>query len=273
MPVIIIQRRRQSYRQQRPTYRARILDTVLLHDHWRKLIRRRVQMSENDSSSLSSNNTIIVDFELVGQRDPDQAVLIFVWHHRQHDRRTRNSNTSSSNNDQQQEEKEEEDTITVVREYMPSQDAFGYGLAAGMVDESDDGDVEGAARRELVEECGLHGGTWHCLTPLSSSNGGVVLDKYCTTKTTVYLVINPTPVSGDHHSIHLLHRDDAAETGMQTITVGWSQFRNECLPNMTVVGAWASMLALERIQRLRDEDDDDDKNDNDDTEETTDGRR
>jgi 8-oxo-dGTP pyrophosphatase MutT (NUDIX family) len=193
------------------TYRPQILDTVVLHDHWRKLIRRRVQMSEGLSSSSKNTNetTIIVDFELVGQRDPDQAVLIFVWHRRD-DRRTRNSN----NNDDEQEEQEEEDTITVVREYMPSQDAFGYGLAAGMVDESDHGNVEGAARRELVEECGLHGGTWHCLTPLSSSNGGVVLDKYCTTKTTVYLVINPTPVSGDHHSIHLLHRDDAAETGM-----------------------------------------------------------
>jgi hypothetical protein len=47
---------------------------------------------------------------------------------------------------------------------------------------------------------------------------------------TVYLVINPTPVVDDrHNSAPLLQRDDA-ETGMEVVTVGYSRFRNECLP-------------------------------------------
>lgn len=184
-----------------------ILETRILHDHWRRLVRQRVRMSVNTT----------VDFELVGQRDPDQAVLVFVWHR-------------------------QNQTVTCVREYMPSKGGFGYGLAAGMADAEDNGDSLKAGRRELQEECFLGGGEWFMLTP----SEGVVMDKYCTTRLAVYLVVDPHSAmnDSDHH-----HRDEAEE-GMQSVNVPIETFLEVCLPNMTIVGAWASMLALRKIAQL-----------------------
>lgn len=191
-----------------------VLETQVLHDHWRRLVRQRVR--------LSVNNT--VDFELVGQRDPDEAVLVFVLH-------------------------QKNQTVTCVREYMPSRGGFGYGLAAGMVDPDDNGDTLIAGRRELQEECSLAGGEWILLT----QKGGVVMDKYCTTRMSVYLVLNPQPAPNNHED-HM-QRDDAEE-GMQSVNVPIKEFVEFCLPNMTIVGAWASMLALQKVFTLQKKDKD-----------------
>jgi 8-oxo-dGTP pyrophosphatase MutT (NUDIX family) len=262
-----------------PISTSQILDTKVLHNNWRRLIRRTVQLSS--SSSVDSMNktttTSIIDFELVGQRLPDQAVLIFVWH------RSKNKNRSTTciNNDRHDHDNHDRDdmdenandgTVTLIREYMPSVDAYGYGLAAGMVDYDDNDDnyrllndkTLAAAQRELAEECLLERGEWYRLTPPPLPNSddddetppevveGVVVDKYCTTKMVVYLVIDPVPIMDEHRRAAILaDRDnDNAELGLQVVQVTLPQFRTECLPNMTIVANWASRLALDYIEGL-----------------------
>jgi hypothetical protein len=262
-----------------PISTSQIVDTKVLHDNWRRLIRRTVQLSS--SSSIVDNNgkntttTTIIDFELVGQRLPDQAVLIFVWHrsknhtYDQHDGADRDHDIIDMD--------DAGGTVTLIREYMPSVDAYGYGLAAGMVDDHDETDHDdndrsndktlAAAQRELAEECLLERGEWYRLTPPPPSPcsddddktqqpeevvEGVVVDKYCTTKMVVYLVVDPVPIIDEHRRAAILaDRDnDNAELGLQVVQVSLPQFRTECLPNMTIVANWASRLALDHIEGL-----------------------
>ena len=202
-------------------------DTVI-HDNWRKLSNRKVQLP----------NGHVADFEIVSQGDrggrvTDQAVVVFVWH--------------SKNR-----------TATMIREYMPSVHHFMYGLAAGMVEEkhgndscenadidnsdNDDNSVYTAAVHELEEECRLTGGTWYRLCQPTT------MDKYCTTRLSVYLVIDPTPVVDPN----AWKSRDETEQGME-IVHGITEFDLEQMiasGELTIVAGWASQLALRKLRSL-----------------------
>ena len=201
-----------------------IVSDEVLHDHWRRLIRRSVRLP-----GISK----VVDFEIVAQKGTDQAVLVFCW----------NTGTKRA---------------TLIREYMPSTHCRMMGLAAGMVDDDKHGNGGGdgsdqttgdyekdmrltAAKHELEEECRLVGGAWMCLT-----KDGVVMDKYSTTRLSVYLVLDPEPV----------HEDDAKprdlEEDIQVIPgVSVDEIRDMIVTGrMTVVGGWASLMAIHKLCEL-----------------------
>jgi 8-oxo-dGTP pyrophosphatase MutT (NUDIX family) len=228
-----------------------LLKEERLFHSWRTITRRTVQLLHEtwpatpiSKESLSNNNsTAVLDFEVVGQRGIDAAVLIFVWH-----RSTR--------------------TATLIREYMPSTHDFRLGLCAGMVELDKDHDNnthtlenvtsasststdsssasipspaqwERAARRELAEEGRLYGGTWMAV--------GVptVVDKYMTTRMQIYLVVDPVPLVSDAPP-----RDDS-EVGMHTVELTVPELY-EALHHghMTVVGGWAMQLALHQLRGM-----------------------
>ena len=203
------------------------LSDEVLYDNWRRLIRRRVQLNSSTTATTAaqdgSTTTSILDYEIVQQRAPDAAVLIVVWDTATH-------------------------TTTLIREYMPSRKAFGYGLAAGMVDPHH-ANPAAAARAELQEECQLTiGGSTApekqgllLLTPPE----GVVLDKYCTTRMIVYLAIDPIP------NKEAVARD-AAEEGMQVVEgVPLSTvLRLLRAGEFSVVASWAILLAVRKLREL-----------------------
>ncbi|GKZ01212.1 hypothetical protein MPSEU_001072500 [Mayamaea pseudoterrestris] len=204
-----------------------IISDRVIHDGWRKLVRRTVTLP----SSLQ------VEFEIVGQRGTDQAVLVFVWHSRTK-------------------------TVTLIREYMPALHKRVLGLAAGMVEDSKhatqdarhDASLHGsssncdkdrsltAAEYELEEECRMKGGTWYRVTEHDSA-----MDKYCTTRLGVYLVIDPEPVAVEH----ALPRDETEE-GMEVVTGTTIPELMELIASgqLTVVGGWASLLAIHKLREL-----------------------
>lgn len=189
-----------------------IVDEDVIHDGWRRLIRRRIRFP----------SALEVDFEIVAQRGTDQAVLVFVW----------NSQTK---------------TATLIREYMPALHEQVHGLAAGMVEDkhadSDQSDVsQTAAEHELEEECRMAGGKWYRVTQDDSA-----MDKYSSTKLSVYLVIDPTEIPIDKAKPR-----DTTEEGMEivnsvTIYQIWELIING---RMTVVGGWACMLAINKLKEL-----------------------
>jgi hypothetical protein len=202
-----------------------IVSDEVLHDHWRRLIRRSVRLP-----GISK----VVDFEIVAQKGTDQAVLVFCW------------NTATKR-------------ATLIREYMPSTHCRMMGLAAGMVEDdkhgnggdsgrSDEttGDYENdmrlsAAKHELEEECRLVGGTWMRLT-----KDGVVMDKYSTTRLSVYLVLDPEPVHEDDAKPRDLEEDIQVVPGVSV-----DEIRDIIVTGrMTVVGGWASLLALHKLREL-----------------------
>lgn len=154
-----------------------------------------------------------VDFEIVSQKGTDEAVLIFVW------------NTTSQ-------------TATLIREYMPSLHQHQVGLAAGMVDHDKHSDTLCAAQHELEEECRLKGGTWYELCQPTT------MDKYSTTRLTSFLCIDPEPVPE-----HEAKPRDVQEEGMDILSnVSLDQLRSYLRnSNMTVVGSWATQLALQKL--------------------------
>jgi hypothetical protein len=197
-----------------------ILSETILHDNWRKLVSRQVRFPSQ----------LVADFEIVSQGDRggkvnDGAVLVFVW----------NSSTK---------------TATLIREYMPSVHRFLPGLAAGMVedkhrgsdDESESEDpVQTAAVHEMEEECRLQGGTWFRLCEPT------IMDKYATTRLSVYLVIDPVPVDEAHSKAR-----DATEEGMHTVEGVTVDELWEIVASggMTVVGGWATQMALHKLREL-----------------------
>ena len=215
-----------------PAAAHQLLEETTIHDGWRRLINRKVRLPASGK---------VADFEIVAQRGTDQAVLIFVWH----------SSTK---------------TATCIREYMPSVHHPMLGLAAGMVEEKkhsssytgnnndDDDGVDDmnneeqdacwmAAKCELEEECRLTGGAqWIRLTA-----NPVVMDKYNTTRLTVFLVIDPVAVD----SAQAKPRDDTEE-GMQVIpNVTVKQLEHWIQTGqMTIVGSWGTLLALQKLRQL-----------------------
>jgi hypothetical protein len=188
-----------------------ILNETVMYDGWRRLIRRTVLLP----SSLQ------VDFEIVAQKGSDKAVLVFVW-----DSATKRA--------------------TLIREYMPSVHRLMFGLAAGMVEDKHakhlGNDSLIAAEHELEEECRMKGGTWYSLTA-----GDVVLDKYSSTGLSVYLVVDPTSIAESDAKPR-----DETEEGMQVVHgVSVDEIRRKIAAGeMTVVGGWASMLALDKLREL-----------------------
>ena len=197
----------------------KILSDTVLHDNWRKLVSRKVQLPSGKTA----------DFEIVSQGDrggrvTDQAVMVFVWHR--------------SNR-----------TATLTQEYMPAVHAFVPGLAAGMVeDKHDKGNSENngdavytAAVHELEEECRLTGGTWFCLCQPT------VMDKYCTTRISVYLVIDPIPVDENEGK-----ERDETEEGMRVLHGITVEELYQLIESgkMTVVAGWATQMALSKLRAL-----------------------
>jgi len=163
--------------------------------------------------------SVTADFAVCQNVGTDKAVIVVAW------------NSTSR-------------TCTMVEEYMPASDSFQYGHAAGMVE-----DKHGrrqatrvAAEHELEEECRLIGGKdWHLL----ASN--VIMDKYTTTAITVYLVIDADTVLDSDAK----PRDDT-EQGMRVVPeVSYAQLKSLLKKGkMTVVGSWATLLALEKLREL-----------------------
>lgn len=186
-------------------------ESVLFEGNWRSLLNRRVQFPSGAQA----------DFEIVSQKGTDQAVLIFVW-----DSMTK--------------------TTTMVREFMPASDGMKVGLAAGVVDEKHtngggEDSILMAAQFELEEECQLTGGKWYPLV------ANILMDKYSTTRLSVYLVIDPIPVD----SASARPRDELEE-GMQILPrvsidqlLAWIDEGQT-----TVVGSWACLLALRRLRAI-----------------------
>lgn len=212
-----------------------ILNERILYDNWRRVIQRRVKYpQQNDDGSDSG---LEVDFELVAQKGTDCAVLIVAW------------NTQTK-------------TGTLVREYMPSVNRMQVGFAAGMVEtdkhgadptvnenSNDHGDDEHdlvltAAQHELEEECQMTGGTWILLTPPGQ---GIVMDKYSTTRLSVYLVLDATILPPEHAKPR-----DETEQGMHAIHGVTHQEMRELVATgqMTVVGSWTCLLALDKLREL-----------------------
>lgn len=193
-----------------------VIGEEVIHSNWRKVINRTVRLP----------NKMILDFEIVSQGDrggkvSDEAVLVFVW------------NTATK-------------TAVLVREYMPSVNGFLNGLAAGMVEdkhgnETDYDNIRTAAMHELEEECRLIGGEWYRLCEPT------VMDKYTTTRLSVYLVIDPFEIHADEAKPR-----DEAEEGMEVVkgVTPSKLFRSIQTGSMTVVGAWATQLALNKLREL-----------------------
>ena len=135
-------------------------------------------------------------------------------------------------------------TATIVREYMPGCHKVLGGLAAGIIEtcpDKHDSDELLAARHELEEECHLAGGTWHRLTDDSIT---VPMDKYVQTRITPYLVIDPVicedPRELDAEEEIEIVRNVSADEILDMVKGG----------DMNLVGAWASLLALQKLREL-----------------------
>lgn len=74
----------------------------------------------------------------------------------------------------------------------------------------------------------------------------VVMDKYSTTRLTVYLVLDPEPVHANDAKPRDLEEDIQVIPG-----VSIDEIRDMIVTGqMTVVGGWASLLALEKLREL-----------------------
>lgn len=181
-----------------------ILNEKIVYSGWRTILRRTVQM----------RNGKVVDFDLVGVKTGEGAVLIFAWD-------SRNK------------------TATMIREYMPASHRIMFGLAAGLIEDKHGHDTELAARHELEEECHLRGGEWILLT-----KEPVAMDKYSTTKMYCYLVIDPEPEENpkpldDEEDIEIVSGVTIPEI-LEWLVHG----------EMNLVGSWGALLAIEKLRDL-----------------------
>lgn len=181
-----------------------ILDEKVAYSRWRTIVQRKVKM----------RNGKVVDFDLVGVKTGESAVLVFAF-----DTKTK--------------------TATLVREYMPASHKVLWGIAAGLVENKHDQDEYLAAQHELEEECHLTGGEW---IPLS--NAATAMDKYALTKIHAYLVLDPKPASNpkpldEEEDIEIVSGVTIEEI-MQYIANG----------EMNLVGGWGCMLAISKLREL-----------------------
>jgi hypothetical protein len=114
-------------------------------------------------------------------------------------------------------------------------------LAAGLVeDEKHDGNATQAAHHELEEECHLAGGTWYSLTPVRP----LIMDKYASTTAYCFLVVDPVHVADpkpldDEEDIEIV-RGVTIQELLDLIRTG----------EFNCVGAWAALLALQKLREM-----------------------
>jgi ADP-ribose pyrophosphatase YjhB (NUDIX family) len=181
-----------------------IIDEKIVYSGWRTILQRKVRM----------RNGKVVDFDLVGVKTGEGAVLVFAW------------DTHSK-------------TATVIREYMPASNRILWGLAAGLIEEKHGHDTELAARHELEEECHLKGGKW---IPLLTQPAA--MDKYATTVIQCYLVIDPEPETNPKP---LDDEEDIEIISGVTIPEILSYIKDG---EMNLVGGYGSLLAIEKLREL-----------------------
>jgi len=181
-----------------------IIDEKIVYSGWRTILQRKVRM----------RNGKVVDFDLVGVKTGEGAVLVFAW------------DTKSK-------------TATVIREYMPASNRILWGLAAGLIEEKHGHDTELAARHELEEECHLKGGKW---IPLLTQPAA--MDKYATTVIQCYLVIDPEP---EMNPKPLDDEEDIEIISGVTIPEILSYVKDG---EMNLVGGYGSLLAIEKLREL-----------------------
>ncbi|CAJ1958828.1 unnamed protein product [Cylindrotheca closterium] len=181
-----------------------ILDEKIAYSGWRTIVQRKVKM----------RNGKVVDFDLVGVKTGDAAVLVFAF-----DTKTK--------------------TATLIREYMPASHKVLWGVGAGLIEEKHGHDAYLAAQHELEEECHLTGGEWIPLT-----NAATAMDKYALTNIHAYLVLNPEPAINpkpldDEEDIEIVPGVAIGEI-MEYIANG----------EMNLVGGWGCMLAISKLREL-----------------------
>lgn len=182
-----------------------ILDEKVAYSRWRTIVQRKVKM----------RNGKVVDFDLVGVKTGESAVLVFAF-----DTKTK--------------------TATLVREYMPASHRVLWGIAAGLVEDKHGQDVYLAAQHELEEECHLTGGEqWIPLT-----NAATAMDKYALTKIHAYLVLDPKPTSNPKP---LDEEEDIEIVSGVTIEEIMEYIANG---EMNLVGGWGCMLAISKLREL-----------------------
>ena len=181
-----------------------ILGETIVYSGWRTIVQRRVRMRNGKTA----------DFDLVGVKTGEGAVLVFAW------------DTKSK-------------TATMIREYMPASNRILWGLAAGLIEDKHGHDTELAARHELEEECHLKGGRW---IPLL--NQPAAMDKYALTAIQVYLVIDPEPETNPKP---LDEEEDIEIVSGVTIPEILKYIGNG---EMNLVGGYGSMLAIEKLREL-----------------------
>mmetsp|Transcript_61329 Transcript_61329/g.70475 ORF Transcript_61329/g.70475 Transcript_61329/m.70475 type:complete len:274 (+) Transcript_61329:105-926(+) len=182
-----------------------IIDEKTVYSGWRTIIQRKVRMRNNK----------VVNFDLVGVKTGDSAVLIFAW------------DTKSK-------------TATLIREYMPASNQILWGLAAGLVEKKHNNhNMEVAARHELEEECHLKNGRWITLL-----NQPTAMDKYATTTIQCYLVLDPEQ---EDNPRSLDEEEDIEIISGVTIPEILQWIRNG---EMNLVGGFGCLLAIEKLREL-----------------------
>lgn len=181
-----------------------ILDEELVYSGWRTILKRRVKM----------RNGKVCDFDLVGVKTGEGAVLVFAW-----DTKTK--------------------TATMIREYMPASNKILWGLAAGLIEDKHGQDTDIAARHELEEECHLKGGKWFPLLTKPAA-----MDKYALTAIQCYLVIDPEPETNPKP---LDEEEDIEIVSGVTIPEILGYIRDG---EMNLVGGYGSLLAIEKLREL-----------------------
>eukprot|EP00536_Pseudo-nitzschia_multiseries_P015594 jgi/Psemu1/299051/fgenesh1_pm.917_\ len=185
-----------------------ILGEETVYSGWRTITKRTVRM----------RNGRVVDFDLVGVKTGDDAVLVFAW-----DTETK--------------------TATLIREYMPASHDVLWGPAAGLVEaKHDDHDPLSAAKHELEEECHLTGGEWIPL--LTGNRQSAAMDKYATTTIRCYLVIDPVRAENPKP---LDDEEDIEIVSGVTIPEVLEYIRNG---EMNLVGGYGSLLAIQKLREL-----------------------
>mmetsp|Transcript_2731 Transcript_2731/g.4673 ORF Transcript_2731/g.4673 Transcript_2731/m.4673 type:complete len:228 (-) Transcript_2731:1081-1764(-) len=157
----------------------------------------------------------VINFDIIGQVGSG-AVIIFAW------------NSTDK-------------TATIIREYNPGPHEMLWGLAAGMIEDKHGDDPKVAAECELEEECHLRGGRWYSL-----SERPLAMDKYVTTKIHPYLVVDPEQVCEE--SVRPLDEEEDIEivSGLTIEEILGMIQRAE----MNIVGAWASLVAINKLHDL-----------------------
>jgi len=204
-----------------------IMEERLAYSRWRTIVQRRVRSPKGH----------IIDFDVIGQRIHDStapievhgAVLALAYH-------------------------TETKSFTLIREYNPGSHCILYGPAAGMLESGSKHNNSNplvAAQMELEEECHLAGGTWYRLVDEVNERtsryfplGGVFVGKYENTEMVPYLVVDPVLVSNPRPL-------DATEDIEIVRHVTLEELRRMLTSGqMTVVGSWTALLALDKLRQL-----------------------